>query len=188
MFLAIANLMPKKAFFTKRTLLQVVLFVFLVSLLASQQITKFAVVDTAKVYQAYFRNSAAVRSYETKREEFKAELDRLVAELQDLNEQRLDAARSGDEVRVLNLEAEITRKTNYVTDYTNAKNSELDSLKKSLEDNDSFYKKLYDTLARIAEKGGYSMILNLQESTSILWFSPSVDITDDVISALGLVM
>ena len=32
----------------------------------SQQITKFGVVDTAKVYQAYFRNSAPVRNYEKK--------------------------------------------------------------------------------------------------------------------------
>ena len=174
--------------FTKKALLQAALLLSLVTLAKAQQITKFAVVDTAKVYQAYFRNSAAVRSYESKREEFKAELDRLVAELQELNEQRIEAARSGDEAQVLKLDGEIARKTDYVTDYTNAKNSELDSLKKSLQDNDSFYKKLYDTLARIAEKGGYSMILNLQESTSILWFSPSVDITDEVISALGLVM
>ena len=180
--------LPNIRSITKKALLQAALLVVLITLATTQQITKFAVVDTAKVYQAYFRNSAAVRSYESKREEFKAELDRLVAELQNLNEQRIEAAQLGNNTKVRKLDAEIARKTDYVTDYTNAKNSELDSLKKSLEDNDSFYKKLYDTLARIAEKGGYSMILNLQESTSILWFSPSVDITDDVISALGLVM
>ena len=33
----------------------------------SQQITKFGVVDTAKVYNAYFRNSAPVRNYEKKK-------------------------------------------------------------------------------------------------------------------------
>ena len=38
----------------------------------AQQITKFAVVDTARVYQAYFRNSAPVRNYESKKEEFVA--------------------------------------------------------------------------------------------------------------------
>ena len=30
------------------------------------------------------------------------------------------------------------------------------------------------------------MILNLQESNAILWYSSSVDITDQVISQLGL--
>ena len=34
------------------------------SALSAQQITKFGVVDTAKVYNAYFRNSTSVRNYE----------------------------------------------------------------------------------------------------------------------------
>ena len=39
----------------------------------AQQITKFAVVDTNRVYQAYFRNSAPVRNFETKKEDFQKE-------------------------------------------------------------------------------------------------------------------
>ena len=50
----------------------------------------------------------------------------------------------------------------------------------------NYYKKLYAELERIAEAGGYSMILSLQNSDSILWYSPTVDITDQVISTLGL--
>ena len=46
--------------------------VFLVALVigftaSAQQITKFGVVDTAKVYNAYFRNSAPVRNFEKKK-------------------------------------------------------------------------------------------------------------------------
>ena len=57
---------------------------------------------------------------------------------------------------------------------------------KSLETSDEFYKKLYNTLGQIAESGGYSMILSLQSDNSILWYSNSVDITDQVIQKLGL--
>ena len=57
---------------------------------------------------------------------------------------------------------------------------------KSLETSDEFYKKLYSTLGQIAESGGYSMILSLQADNSILWYSNSVDITDQVITKLGL--
>ena len=46
------------------------------SLSFAQQITKFGVVDTAKVYNAYFRNSAPVRNYEKKRSEFQAEINK----------------------------------------------------------------------------------------------------------------
>ena len=59
-------------------------------------------------------------------------------------------------------------------------------MQKSLKTSDEFYKKLYNTLEKIAESGGYSMILSLQDSNSILWYSASVDITSQVISELGL--
>lgn len=152
----------------------------------AQQITKFAVVDTNKVYQAYFRNSAPVRNYETKKEDFQKELDKHVAELQRLNDQKIEYQRKGNESEAMKIEAQITKKTDFINEYTSAKNTELDSLKKSLKENNVFYKQLYDTLARVAESGGYSAILNLQEANSVLWYSPSVDITDQVISQLGL--
>ena len=56
----------------------------------------------------------------------------------------------------------------------------------NLQKSDDFYKKLYKTLQKVAESGGYSMILSLQDSNSILWYSSSVDITDQVIQELGL--
>ena len=152
----------------------------------SQQITKFGVVDTAKVYNAYFRNSAPVRNYEKKKAEFQEEVNKLSDELKNLQQKKLDYESAGNETQVLKIEAEITRKKDYLTEYTNAKNVELESLQKSLQNSDDFYKKLYNTLAKIAEGGGYSMILSLQDANAILWYSSSVDITNQVINELGL--
>ena len=152
----------------------------------SQQITKFGVVDTAKVYNAYFRNSAPVRNFEKKKAEFQEEVNKLSDELKNLQQKKLDYESAGNETQVLKIEAEITRKKDYLTEYTNAKNVELDSLQKSLQNSDDFYKKLYNTLAKIAEGGGYSMILSLQDANAILWYSSSVDITNQVINEFGL--
>ncbi|MCI5523598.1 MAG: OmpH family outer membrane protein [Treponema sp.] len=152
----------------------------------AQQITKFGVVDTARVYQSYYKDSAPVRNYESKKEEFQNEINKIVSELQGLHDKKLEYQRSGNETQAQKIESQIIKKTEYLNEYTNAKNLELESLKKSLTENDDFYKKLYDTLARIAESGGYSMILSLQQANAILWYSSSVDITDQVISRLGL--
>ena len=152
----------------------------------SQQITKFGVVDTAKVYNAYFRNSAPVRNYEKKKAEFQAEINKRTDELRSLQEKKLEYENSGNDTMALRTEAEITKKKDYLTEYTNAKNVELESLQKSLKNSDEFYKKLYSTLSKIAESGGYSMILSLQDANAILWYSSSVDITNQVISELGL--
>lgn len=152
----------------------------------SQQITKFGVVDTAKVYEAYFRNTAPIRNYENKKAEYQAEINKQTEELRKLQQKKLDYENKGNDSAALKTEAEITKKKDYLTEYTNAKNVELESMQKSLQNSDDFYKKLYNTLSRIAESGGYSMILSLQDSNSILWYSSSVDITQQVITELGL--
>lgn len=171
----------------KKRLFSLFILILVISLpVFSQQITKFGVVDTAKVYNAYFRNSAPVRNYEKKKAEFQEEVNKLTDELKKLQQKKLDYESAGNETQVLKVEAEIARKKDYLTEYTNAKNVELESLQKSLQNSDDFYKKLYNTLAKIAEGGGYSMILSLQDANAILWYSSSVDITNQVINELGL--
>jgi len=158
---------------------------FVLSNMSAQQITKFGVVDTAKVYSAYFRNSAPIRNYEKKKAEFQEEINKRTEELKTLQQKKLEYEKNGNDSQALKIEAEITKKTDYLTEYTNAKNVELASMQKSLESSDEFYKKLYNTLGQIAESGGYSMILSLQDANSILWYSNSVDITEQVIQKLG---
>lgn len=152
----------------------------------SQQITRFGVVDTAKVYQAYFRNSAPVRNYEAKKTEFQKEISKRTDEIQRLKQQRSEYSAAGNDTAASKTEADIIKKTDALTEYTNAKNMELESMKNSLQNSDSFYKKLYSVLERVAEDGGYSMILSLQQNNAILWYSSSVDVTDKVIAALGM--
>lgn len=153
---------------------------------SAQQITKFGVVNTARVYQAYFRNSTRVRDYETKKSSYQSEINKKTEEIQNLQTQKADYEKNGNESGALRLEAEIIKKTDALSAYASAKNRELESLKTSLQNSDAFYKKLYSTLERIAESGGYSMILSLQQANAILWYSQSVDVTDKVIQELGL--
>ena len=152
----------------------------------AQQITRFGVVDTSRVYQAYFRNSAPVRNYESKKSEFQNEILKRTEEIQKLKQQKADFQAQGNESQVLKIDSEIIRKTDSLSEYTSAKNVELESIKKNLQNSDSFYKKLYSTLERVAEDGGFSMILSLQNANGILWYSSSVDVTDKVIQSLGL--
>jgi len=150
----------------------------------SQQITKFGVVDTARVYQAFFRNSSPVRNFESKKAEFQNEINKRTEEIQNLKNQKVDYQKSNNTAAMNRLEAEITRKTDALTEYSNAKNVELESLKRNLQNSDSFYKKLYSVLERVAENEGLSAILSLQQANGILWYSSSVDITDKVIKEL----
>ena len=57
---------------------------------SAQQITKFGVVDTSRVYQAYFRNSAPMRSYDAKKEEFQKEINKRTENLRALQQKKLE--------------------------------------------------------------------------------------------------
>lgn len=160
-------------------------FIFSSSIFA-QQITRFGVVDTARVYQAYFRNSSPVRNYESKKAEFQNEINRRTEEIQNLRNKKVEQQKNNNSSAADRLEQEITKKTDLLTEYTSAKNVELESLKKNLQNSDAFYKKLYGILERVAEKEGFSMILSLQQANAVLWYSPSVDITEKVINELGM--
>lgn len=170
----------------KKLVLAIAVLFLAVSLGFSQQITRFGVVDTARVYQAYFRNSAPVRNYESKKTEFQNEINKKTEEIQNLKNQKVDYQKNNNTAAVNRLDAEITRKTDALTEYTAAKNVELESIKNNLKTSDSFYKKLYSVIEKVAENDGLSVVMSLQQANAILWYSPSVDITEKVISELGM--
>jgi outer membrane protein len=168
----------------KKQIGYLVLLVISISALAAQQITRFAVVDTAQVYNTFFRDSTAVRNYEAKKLEFQNEITRLTEELRTLQLNKVNLEKSGDMTAVIKLETEISRRAGFLTEYTKAKNFELDTLKKRLNSDDDFYIAFYDALGRIAESDGYSLVLSLQDANAVLWYSPTVNITEKVIARL----
>lgn len=151
----------------------------------SQQIPRIGVVDTSRVFQTYFRDSVAVRNYENKKVEFQNEIDKKTEELKQLLQSKIAYEESGNSAQALRVEAEIIKKSDYLTSFTQTKQIELDTIRKRLESSDSFYKSLYEVIEQVAESEGYSLILSLQQAQNILWYSPSVDMTDKVITNLS---
>lgn len=164
--------------------------VFVVSsgakLIAQSQITRFAVVDTKRVYQAYFLNSQQLRTYEQKKEDLQAEIDKRQQEILKLQQQKASCEELGDTIGATKLQNDIAKKSNSLADYYNTKNAELENLKNNLQNNNDFYKRFHAVIEQIAERNGCSMVMSLQDTNSILWYSSSVDITDMVIAELGL--
>jgi outer membrane protein len=152
--------------------------------LSAQQLTRFAVVDLSRVYTAFFRDSRAVREFEERSARVQSEIDRMTREIQDLKSRQADAALQGNQNETVRLENEIYRKSEFLKEYYRLKTAELEDQKKKLSQSGSFREQVYDEVRYIAESEGYSMVLNLQESTGVLWFSPTVDITDKLIQNL----
>ena len=96
----------------------------------------------------------------------------------------MEAQKKGDMAEASYLGEEIASKTSFLTEFSKAKNDELASIKQSLNNDDKFYASIYEIITKIAVTNGYSMVLSLQDGGAILWYSPTVDITQDVITEL----
>jgi outer membrane protein len=149
----------------------------------AQQLTRFAVVDLPRVYSSFFRDSRAVREWEERSARIQTDVDRMSAEIQALQSSRLDAMAGGDEDRALRLENEIYRKSEYLEEYFRIKTAELNDQKNKLAQSGTFLDQIYNEIRLIAESEGCSMVLN-KENTGILWYSPTVDITEKLINNL----
>jgi outer membrane protein len=151
----------------------------------SQQLTRMAVVDLQRVFTTFYRDSKAVRDFEERSARVQAEVDRMTAEIQGLQREKVEAERVNDPERVLRLESDIFKKTNFLQEYFRVKTAELEEQKKKLSQSTAFLQQVHDEIGLVAEKEGYSIVLNLRESTGILWYSHTVDVTDLVIESLN---
>jgi outer membrane protein len=171
----------------KRRVFAILVFagiVFSLSAQQKQQLTRFAVVDLVRVYNAFFNESKAVRDFTERSARVQAEINRLNAELQEIKASLVNAQAKGEREKALRLEQQVNQKTRFIQEYYQTNMADLETQKQNLAQSDTFINQVNNEIRIVAEREGYSMVLNKQDNSSILWYSPSVDITNRVIEQL----
>jgi len=168
----------------KKFLLLFITGYFLVMTVEAQQLTRFAVVDLPRVYTAFMSESRAVRDFEDRSAKVQADIDRMTAEIQAINVNKVNAQAQGNAEQALRYEAEAIRRSDILKEYYKTKTAELESIRKTLTQSGAFLEQVYDEIRFVAESEGYSMVLNLKENNGILWYNQTVDITDKLIKNL----
>jgi outer membrane protein len=151
---------------------------------AQQSITRFAVVDINKVTAAFSDQFASAQSFNEKSAKVQADIDRMNKELQELTTKLTEAQESDKQDQVRTLENQIKNKTQTIQNYIQTSFADLEKERVKLINNDAFLNRLTDVLRVVAQSEGYSMILSKQDGSGILWYSPSVDITNKVIERI----
>ena len=156
----------------------------LVSLSAQASITRFAVVDMNRVTTAYADQSQEARAFTEKRDRVQAEIDKQNKELQELNAKLAEAKESGNQTQIKNLENQIRTKTQSLQTYIKNSFADLEKERDRLFKNDALVAEVTNVIRAVAESEGFSMVLSKTEGSGILWYSPSVDITNKVIERI----
>lgn len=172
----------------KKRLCIVAALVLLSSQLFAQQITRVAVIDLQKVYMTYYKDSQAVRAFEDEKQHVQDEIKRLGDEIKDLQHKRLDVLASGDAQALKSFDEGLYRKAQFLSDYVKVKQADLDAKAQALSSTNAFVQMLYRSVQSLSEAEGYSLVISSRNAdsvgSSVVWFSPMIDITDKVIQAL----
>ena len=167
----------------KGTLIIIVMLLMSLGIYA-QQITRFAVIDMGLIFDTFRRDAKAARDYQEKKEKFENQKKILESEIIQLRQKKVSAEADGQEAEVKKYEEKIKSKITLLMEYVKASNDELNMLRKNLINDDVFYSNLYESVRRVAESEGYTMVLSYEHNAGIIWYSPTVDITDKVIQEL----
>jgi outer membrane protein len=151
---------------------------------AQNQITKFAVIDMAKVYTTFFNESRAAQEFNQKSAKVQAEINRLNEELIDIKAKLAEAQKNNNRDQIRSLESQVNQKTKVIQDYYQSATAELELERKRLAQSDTFSRQMEGAIKTLAESEGVSMVFSKQEITGMLWYSPSIDITNKLIAAL----
>ncbi|MCL1928425.1 MAG: OmpH family outer membrane protein [Treponema sp.] len=168
-----------------KRLIMIILFIGIIfSLSAQAPITRFAVVDLNRVAAAFADRSPDAQAFNEKRDKIQAEIDKQNKELQELNA-RLEEARVNENPnQIKTLENQIKSKTQAIETYIKNNFAALDKERDRLLKNEAFMNQILTLIRTVAESEGCSMVFSKEESSGILWYSLSVDITNKVIERI----
>ncbi len=166
-----------------------VLAIFMVALSSiavaqTQQFAKTGLVNLTRIYDKFYKESKGVRDFEALKASIQNDINKFKQELIQLMNQRNDAQARGDEATVQQLDAQIQSKKEAYQQFAAVKQQELKQKSEEVRKDDSFQKLLISEIDQEAVSKGFSLILNLENDSSVVWYSPDADITDGVIARL----
>lgn len=149
----------------------------------AEQITKVAVLDYARILSAFYADSAESRRIEEMKTVFAEEVRRLQAEIQDLEERKLEAENRGNSRDALDLDSRIQDKKQYYQEYVRVRGNQIQQASVNLGSSSGLAQEISREIQYVAESNGFSIVLK-RSDPNLLWWSYEVDITDLVLQRL----
>ncbi|MDR2965434.1 MAG: OmpH family outer membrane protein [Treponema sp.] len=168
----------------KRTFILLFLSVLLITAVHGQHLTRVCVVDLPRVYQEFFRESRAVREFEDRSNRVQTEVNRRQNSINELKVRLEEARESNNTSQVNRLEVQINNQTESLREYFQAQTAILENQRRNLMVSGSFLTQVNDEIRFIAESEGFSIVMDIKANNSIVWYNPTIDITDKLIQSL----
>lgn len=150
----------------------------------SEQLTTVAVFNMDQVLLGFYSDSDILRDYRRAEEQYRSDLLLAENDLRDLQSQRASAISRNDSRLASRLREQVAAQQEYITALNERWYQTEDELLAELQD-DEFYETLYRVAGYVAERDGYTLIMDVSRTgLGVFWYSQSIDVTDDMIQEL----
>lgn len=151
--------------------------------LQAEQLTQIGVINLSKIISSYFASSYALREINDMQSKFDNQKQKILSNIQKLEQQKVNATQAGDQQKALKLDSEIFKQKNYLQEFIRIKTNQIKQKRNSLLQSQNFLSDLVKAIAYVAENNGYSIVLR-SDDPSIMYWNHTVDITNKVIARL----
>ncbi len=172
----------RRCMYVTRVLYIVILLLGLYSRAYTQQIATVGVIDIAKLYAAFPKESGGYGDLEQLKKKYQTEIDKEIDELELLKRKKVLALKNKNYKLADSLDKEINRMADYITSLSSRRQGDLIRRSKSPVAK-KFLQTLQNAIAVVAEEKGYTLIFK-SNTDGLQWWAPIVDITDDVIKRI----
>ncbi len=151
---------------------------------AAEQLTTVALFDMDQVLLSFYSDSDILRDYFRAEEQYRADVLLAENDLRDLQARRATAVNRNDSRLAARLRQDAAAQQEYIDALNERWRQTEDGLLAELQD-DPFYKTVYEVAGYVAEENGYTLIMDVSGiGMGIFWYSPAIDVTDDIIQEL----
>ena len=148
----------------------------------AEELATVGIVNINRIYNAFYRDSQAVRDLERLRAEYQSEIDAQVRQLDSSRSQRTRAQQAGNTFLVEQLDQQITTASRVLEDLTRRRRQQLEQRQNELVSNE-FLAQLQQAIQFVAESNGYTVIMRA-DAPGLQWWAQNVDISDLVLTRL----
>lgn len=149
----------------------------------ADQLTKVGIIDLSAIISSYFRESQAWRELEEMTREYEEDRERIIKEIEQLQQRKIEAENSGNDTLALRIEDELFSKREYLKEFSSIKSNQIRRKKETLMESPTFLAEVLSEIQYIAESEGYSVIFRAKDP-NLMWWSPEADITEMVLERL----
>ena len=161
------------------------LLFFIAGIATAEQLSKIAVVDFQKIVDNFPSGSPAFNKLQLLKDTYEEKRLEYLAELNDKEQQLLEARERASNLVIANLEREISDFKIFIRQWQEIKIKEIEIVQNDFLQGRDIALDILEAIEFIAINEGYTIVLDAND-VSVIWLSQEIDITDMVIHRLRL--